>query len=965
MNPCIPTLTGVLVLVTLHSSAATSVETVTGVSDPRITAMKGNDRGPFARIRWFCKDGSLLPPEPDACKSHGGGAQHGEWSPDTKALRAAGYAIANVYADLDIAALLAADERTSLLAQMAIERFLDRADDGWIMRKARSYRGAYQVEGERKGAASLLQALAADAQWTSTRYLSLRTLAALVPHGADTPSARSVRQQSSALAVKVPSFLPLRNKIHATPGAADAAGVRAYAAQLDDTALAAEFTALADDLDALYTVASDERLHALGKLTAAVSSASSAHLAALANGSPATRYASSAALLARLRDALDASPDRALRVRVLDASIAVEADHFRAATELAAEPAGATRRTQLDLLANALDALYGCGLISPRQHRAQTAVLTRLAVPTIDLVSYRQAIDDLALVPSWGERHFAFQFGPGMDKLAEIEPLARLFIQDQLRGSPLFFHARLVDALLRDANRLAGLEHRLFDASVGAGLRALNPGLARGILRDGRGLAMTAFESDGIYLLPETVAELPPVAGILTAGAGNPLSHVQLLARNLGIPNVAVEAGLLDTLSAHRDQPVVLAVSAGGVVQLLPDGPDFDAVFLRNAVERPVIEPDLEKLDLNTRAVVGLATLRAADSGRTVGPKAANLGELKAHFPEAVADGVTLPFGTFRALLDQPSPVPGTGMFDYVVANYRRLAALAPGNARDAETATFRQSLYDWVAAARVPDALAAELKRELEQRLGADGQYGVFVRSDTNVEDLPGFTGAGLNLTVPNVVGFAAIARAIPQVWASPFTARAYAWRQASMSQPEHVYPAVLLLEGVDVDKSGVLVTQDLDSGDRGWLSVAVNEGVGGAVDGQSAESLRIHLDSGAVRLLAQASAPTRRQLNSAGGITSLPASGHDAVLGDEEIAKLIAFARELPQRFPPIVDADGRAAPADVEFGFEDGALRLFQIRPFLDNPAARRNRYLIELDPDRTALANVTVQLDAPLL
>ena len=44
----------------------------------------------------------------------------------------------------------------------------------------------------------------------------------------------------------------------------------------------------------------------------------------------------------------------------------------------------------------------------------------------------------------------------------------------------------------------------------------------------------------GIYLLPETVSDLPPVAGILTRGEGSSLSHVQLLARNLGIPNVVV-----------------------------------------------------------------------------------------------------------------------------------------------------------------------------------------------------------------------------------------------------------------------------------------------------------------------------------------------------------------------------------------------------------------------------------------
>ena len=64
--------------------------------------------------------------------------------------------------------------------------------------------------------------------------------------------------------------------------------------------------------------------------------------------------------------------------------------------------------------------------------------------------------------------------------------------------------------------------------------------------------AVGSFRADGIYLLPETVSDLPPVAGILTAGAGNPLSHVQLLARNLGIPNVAVDPALLPELRRAR-----------------------------------------------------------------------------------------------------------------------------------------------------------------------------------------------------------------------------------------------------------------------------------------------------------------------------------------------------------------------------------------------------------------------------
>jgi hypothetical protein len=262
-------------------------------------------------------------------------------------------------------------------------------------------------------------------------------------------------------------------------------------------------------------------------------------------------------------------------------------------------------------------------------------------------------------------------------------------------------------------------------------------------------------------------------------------------------------------------------------------------------------------------------------------------------------------------------------------------------------TERFRSELHDRIAATR-PDAdFRKRLRTAMEQAFGDLEQQGVFIRSDTNVEDLAGFTGAGLNLTLPNVVGFDQVVDGIARVWASPFTARAYAWRQSHMEQPEHVYPAVLLLQSVPNDKSGVMVTQDIDTGDPAVLSVAVNEGVGGAVDGQSAESLRIDTRDGSVRVLAMATAPWRRMPAASGGVDKLPVSGAQSVLQPGEIDQLIRFAKELPERFPPITDDRGNPAPADIEFGFRDGKLQLFQLRPFLESRQARGSAYLGRMD------------------
>ena len=166
-------------------------------------------------------------------------------------------------------------------------------------------------------------------------------------------------------------------------------------------------------------------------------------------------------------------------------------------------------------------------------------------------------------------------------------------------------------------------------------------------------------------------------------------------------------------------------------------------------------------------------------------------------------------------------------------------------------------------------------------------------------------------------------------------------------MKGPEHVYPAVLLLRTVPSDISGVMITQDVDNGDPGVLSVAVNEGVGGAVDGQAAESVRIDRarrqrapHGGGDRAAAAGAAAHRRHRQA-------PDLGRrHAAAGRTRSQQLIAFADEIPQQFPQLGE-DGKPVAADVEFAFVDGKLWLLQIRPFNESRQARARSHLSEMD------------------
>jgi phosphoenolpyruvate synthase/pyruvate phosphate dikinase len=313
-------------------------------------------------------------------------------------------------------------------------------------------------------------------------------------------------------------------------------------------------------------------------------------------------------------------------------------------------------------------------------------------------------------------------------------------------------------------------------------------------------------------------------------------------------------------------------------------------------------------------------------------------------------------------LLEQDIEPGGPSVFSWLQEQYAKIESLEEDPQQQAQvTRQFLQRMRDWIVNADPGEDFRQRLKAAMADTFGPDGSYGVFVRSDTNVEDLPGFTGAGLNLTVANVVGFENVLEAISRVWASPFSERAYRWRQAYMTTPEHVYASVLLLKSVPAEKSGVMVTADIDTGQSGWLTIAVNEGVGGAVSGQTAEELRVNLKTGRVRLMAHAGEPQKRIILSEGGITKIAASGTEAVLNPRDIDLLINFAGSVPDRFPRFKDTAGQPVPADIEFGFYKNKLVLFQVRPFLESSRARQSLYLNRLDQHLINKQSITIDLD----
>ena len=450
-----------------------------------IMQMKVDRRGPFSRVLWFCADGAKLAPRPYACVPHGGGKQHGELNEHAQTLRANGYFVANVLAELDPQAFVQLQDASDRFKQILIEQFLIRTDDGWILRKARYYRGALQEEDERRAARRLLMTLLLQPDWLNRDFLVLRAGARLLAHGEDGTTITELRERAADLSERDPGFADLKSKIHVQPDATDIERVRRYAKQLNAPELVRDYASLADLMAQVYSPRTlSSQLQTLVKqssghpLLRRVVRDGMAQLEAAQ--AVEQRLTLTAGLMAKLRDMLGGPYEPGLRLAMLDTSLALEAAHFTAATELGKQLPAASRQMRIHWLGAGIQAAYGAGLLSKRQYRALDASLSRIDAHTVKLATYKTELDYLALVPAWADRQLEFHFQEPVQRLTAIEPMAALFVHDILRGGPLLFYSSVLDGLLRDANRLAGVHKILFGKEVGSGVRALNPGVARG-----------------------------------------------------------------------------------------------------------------------------------------------------------------------------------------------------------------------------------------------------------------------------------------------------------------------------------------------------------------------------------------------------------------------------------------------------------------------------------------------------
>ena len=920
-----------------------------------VQEMVENQRGPYSQILWFCNDGSTQRPVAYACRERGGGKQHAEYSESRQRLAELGWSVGTIFADLSFDELFNADPRQQRLRELALERYMTDIDNGWVLRHAQSYRGRVQVEDEEYAGNELLNQLLEDVAWSQDNFLLVRESARVLPHGHDTDLARLVRRTAIELAELEPAAEVWRVEIHTKPSATTATRLRIWLSTQERPDVLEAGEQLAANLDLLYGSVGrrdriDEMLYSLRRSNAG--SAWGGRVTAALGQPAAELVVSLCAELSIARSTLFANLPAVRRLNLVDAMQGLETEVQLAWLELTSVESS-PRAEVLRLNSALLECAYGSGLLSERERDALLDAQDFAGRDEIGLHEYRAAVARLKRAPAWALGTVRHTFAEALINYVALDGRAARFGDDVLRGSPLWMLGDTLKILSFDVDKLAGSVVEVAGTPLSTAV-ALNSGIAKGRLRifeTNDEVAAATIEPTDIVVLPESIAELSPVAGILTLGEGNALSHLQLLARNFGIPNVAVDLATLDLLQPLANEQVVLVVGSGGNVILQAYNEVVEQAMAQPAgaaatdgrIEVPM--PDLAKRDL-----LYLKDISRSLSGKVIGPKAANLGELNRLFPGRVAPAIAIPFGIYAAHLEE------AGLMQRIEAAFAgRDAATLTSDEVSAELASVRSA----ISAMQLSADTRAALDAAMEKEFGAAGSYGVFVRSDTNVEDLPQFTGAGLNETIANVVDVDKQLAAIPRVWSSVLSPRALAWRSSVLANPAQIYASVLLMKSVPSTKSGVLVTTNLFDRNSDGLSASVAWGVGGAVAGEAAESIVIFNDS--AELIFEAKSAYQRNLSATGGVEMLPANA-GSVLQPPEIQQLRELAAEVNMKYASVLDENGAPRPWDIEFGFVDGELTLFQIRPLVEKTSRNSDALLRRLRPDLASVPeNIVVQLD----
>jgi hypothetical protein len=414
-----------------------------------------------------------------------------------------------------------------------------------------------------------------------------------------------------------------------------------------------------------------------------------------------------------------------------------------------------------------------------------------------------------------------------------------------------------------------------------------------------------------ILVLSEVPVQLPPVAGIITTQPSTPLSHINLLAKGWGVPNAYIK-NAQELLKQYDGWWVAFETKRDAYTIKRADLNQLREYEKREKERLDVMKP---RFDLTEKRLLGLAQQRK-DMIVAYGGKSANLGEvMHARLPGVVVpDGFTLPFYYYDEFIKENNfdDAIGTLLNDQKFVHdpaYRRQRL---------------KELRERLQHGKVNALLRDLLLRKVEQMFPGKG---VFVRSSSNSEDLPNFSGAGLYTTVPNARGPEQIIEGIKTVWASLWNFEAYEARERAGVAHTKIFMAVLIQEGINSESSGVMITTDpFDKENKGSIYISAKQGLGSkVVEGPKvAEQIIYNPRANAVQVLTRSAEDSLLTFDEQGGLKEIPITGERKVLTDGVVRRLVQAALAIRRVFGN--------REQDIEWAYMKGQLYIVQSRPYI---------------------------------
>ncbi|HEV8592023.1 MAG TPA: PEP/pyruvate-binding domain-containing protein, partial [Pyrinomonadaceae bacterium] len=323
--------------------------------------------------------------------------------------------------------------------------------------------------------------------------------------------------------------------------------------------------------------------------------------------------------------------------------------------------------------------------------------------------------------------------------------------------------------------------------------------------------------------------------------------------------------------------------------------------------------------NLTVKKLAGLREMRKKDS-IIYGSKSANLGEMmQARVPGMIVpDGFTIPFYWYDKFMKDNG-------FDKQVDDFTQdIQFVHNPRIRRQRLEEFRVAIQ----AAKFDEGLRREVTRKWRTQLGGRP---VFVRSSSNSEDLPNFSGAGLYSSVANVREEDKLIEAVKKVWASLWKFEAYEARVRNYVSQSSVYMSALIQVGIDMNKGGVMITKDpFDDGNKDAVYISAVCGHNSKVVDNTGipEQILFNPKSNSVIVMTLSDQTNSLEFDEKGDLREVAdkcADRQKRVLTDLQ-------ARELAKTAINIRRVFGKKEQ-DIEWGIMNGRVYIVQARPYIE--------------------------------